>query len=111
MKKGAKMYTVSTYQGYDMPTDSELFESYKGEAREIILQSFIDEGMFSETVYTLDETTEEDIELTASEWLSADEVAQLKDIEKNASESLWDALTVQTLSELLKTPTIERRAA
>jgi hypothetical protein len=105
------MYTVSTYQGYDMPIDSELFESYEGEAREIILQSFIDEGMFSETVYTLDEITEEDIELTASEWLSTDEVVQLKAIEKNAPESLWDTLTVQTLNELIKTPTSERRAA
>jgi len=105
------MYSVSHDQGYDMPTDVELFESFEGEAREIILQSFIDEGMYSETASTIDEVTEEEIEFDADEYLTASEIAQLKMIEKNASESFWDTVTVQSLSELIKEPTIERRAA
>lgn len=105
------MYTVSHYQGYNEPTDTELFESYKGEAREIILQSFIDEGMFTPTVYTLDDMTEDDIELEVSDWLNAYEIEQLKDIEKNAPESVWDALTVESLNQMLKTPTELREVA
>ena len=105
------MYSIRHDQGYDMPADVELFESFKGEAREIILQSFIDEGMLGSSIYTLDEVTDEDICLQPAEWLSADEVARLQEIEQNASESFWDALTVQTLSELIQEPTIEQEAA
>ncbi len=105
------MYTIRHHQGRDMPTDTELFESYKGEAREIILQSFIDEGIFTPTVYTLDDMTENDIELEVSDWLNAYEIEQLKDIEKNAPESVWDALTVESLNQMLKTPTELREVA
>ncbi|MCF6207201.1 MAG: hypothetical protein L3J47_09970 [Sulfurovum sp.] len=105
------MYTVSHYQGYDLPTDIELLESYEGEAREIILQSFIDDGMLSGSVYAINETDEEEIEIEVSEWLNVDEVAILKALEKNATDAEWDAMTVQTLTQLLNTPTIEREAA
>lgn len=105
------MYTVSHYQGYDMPTDTELLESYEGEAREIILQSFIDEGVLSYVVYTTDETTGEDIELEVMGFLTPDEVTTLKDIEQNNTESFWDGLTVQTLSEVLKADRNAKEAA
>ena len=105
------MYTVSHYQGRDMPIDTELFENYEGEAREIILQHFIDEGMFTPTVYTLDDVTDEDIELEVSSWLDAYEIEQLKEIEKNAPESVWEALTVQTLNQMLKMPSELKEAA
>jgi len=105
------MYTITTYQGYDMPADIELFESYEGEAREIILQSFIDEGMLSDSVYTIDETDEEDIELEVAQWLNANEIAALKEIEENATESFWDGLTVKSLTEALNEDRSEREAA
>lgn len=105
------MYTVSHYQGYNEPTDIELLESYDGEAREIILAHFIDEGMFTDTVYTIDETDEDDIELEVADYLTPSEIAQLKEIEKNAPESFWDSLTVEALTEALKMPTDEREAA
>jgi hypothetical protein len=99
------MYTVTYTQGRDLPLDASLFEEYPGEGREIFLQSFINEGTFSETEYTLDTETEEEIELKASEWLSAYEIAQLKTLAANAPESLWDGLTVSSLMELLQEPT------
>ncbi len=105
------MYTVSYNQGYDMPIDTELLESYDGEAREIIFQSFIDDGMISSTVYTIDETTEEDTELEVADFLTPFEIEQLQTIEKYAPESFWDTLTVQTLAEALKIPTGEREVA
>ena len=105
------MYTVSHYQGYDMPTDTELLESYPGEAREIIFQSFIDEGMISSAIYTINETAEEDMELEVADFLTPDEVAALKNIEKNASGSFWDGLTVQTITEVLKADRNGREAA
>ena len=105
------MYTVTHYQGYDMPTDTELLESYEGEAREIILQSFIDEGMISKSVYTIDETTEDDLEIEVADFLTAEEVARLKEIEKNAPESLWDSLTVESLTAMLNNAYNERRVA
>lgn len=105
------MYTLSHYQGHNEPLDHELLESYEGEAKEIILADFIDQGMFSETVYTLDDVGEDDIELEVKSFLSAFEIEQLKSIEKYAPESLWDNLTVQSLSEALKMPTDEREVA
>lgn len=105
------MTALAHDQGYDMPTDYELIEDYPGEGREIILQSFIDEGMYSRTAYAVDTITEEDIELDATEWLSAYEIEQLQAIEKNASESFWDAVTVQTLTEAIQEPTEHREAA
>jgi len=105
------MYTITHNQGYDMPVDVELLESYEGEARAIILESFIDEGMISSTVYAIDEVEGEDIELIVSEWLSADEIHVLKDIEQNADESFFDGLTVDTLDEVLKMPTERKEAA
>ena len=105
------MYTITHDQGYDMPVDVELLESYEGEARAIILESFIDEGMISSTVYAIDEVEGEDIELFVSEWLSADEIHVLKDIEQNADESFFDGLTVDTLDEVLKMPTERKEAA
>ena len=105
------MYTITHDQGYDMPVDVELLESYEGEARAIILESFIDEGMISSTVYAIDEVEGEDIELIVSEWLSADEIHVLKDIEQNADESFFDGLTVDTLDEVLKMPTERKEAA
>ena len=98
------MYTLRHYQGRDMPIETELFENYEGEAREIILQSFIDEGMFTPVVYTMDDVSEEDIELEVSDWFNAYEIEQLKDLEQNAPESVWDTLTVQTLDQMLKMP-------
>jgi len=105
------MYTITTYQGYDMPADIELLESYDGEAREIILQSFIDEGMLCDSVYTIDETDEEDIELEVAQWLNANEIAALKEIEENATESFWNGLTVESLTETLNEDRSEREAA
>ena len=105
------MYTITHYQGYDMPLDIELLENYEGEAKDIILQSFIDEGMFTSTVYTVDDVTEEDIELDVSEFLSKEEIAALKDIEENASDSFWDGLTVETLREAIKPTNYEEEAA
>jgi len=105
------MYTISHYQGYDMPTDIELLESYEGEAREIILQSFIDEGMISESVYTIDETTEEDLEIEVADFLTPEEIAALKEIEENATESFWNGLTVESLTEALNEDRNEREAA
>lgn len=111
MYKGLKMYTLSHYQGHNEPLDTELLESYEGEARELILEAFIDNGMYSDTFYTLDDVEEEDIELEVKDYLTADEIATLKDIEKYASESLWDALTTKSLSEMMKAPTDEREVA
>lgn len=105
------MYTVSYNQGRWEPEYTETMESYKGEAKEIILQSFIYEGMFSETVFTMDETTEEDIELEVKDWLTPFEIEQLKTIERYAPDSFWETMTVQTLTEALKTPTNEREVA
>ena len=105
------MYTVSHYQGYDMPTDNELLESYEGEAKEIILADFIENGMYSDTVYTIDETNEDEIELEVKDYLTPFEIEQLKDIEKYAPESFWDSLTVESLTEALKMPTDEREVA
>jgi len=105
------MYTVSHYQGYDMPTDIELLESYEGEAREIIFQNFIDEGMLSSIVYTIDEITEEDLEIEVADFLTPFEIEQLQAIEKYAPESFWNTLTVQTITEALKMPTDEREVA
>lgn len=105
------MYTVSYDQGRWEPTYTEIMESYKGEAKEIILQNFIDEGMFSGTAYTMDETREEDIELEVKDWLTPFEIEQLKTIERYAPESFWETMTVQTLTEALKTPTDEREVA
>ena len=105
------MYTVSHYQGHNEPLDIELLESYEGEAREIIFQSFIDEGMFSETVYTIDDTEDDDIELEVKDYLTPFEIEQLKAIEKYAPESFWDSLTTQSLSDTLKMPTDEREVA
>ena len=105
------MYTISHYQGYNEPTDNELLESYEGEAREIIFQNFIDEGMFTDTVYTIDETDEDDIELEVKDYLTPFEIEQLKAIEKYAPESFWDSLTVESLTEALKMPTDEREVA
>jgi len=62
-------------------------------------------------MYTLDDMTEEDIELKVSDWLNAYEIEQLKDIEKNAPESVWSALTVESLNQMLKTPTELREVA
>ena len=105
------MYTVSHYQGYNEPTDNELLESYEGEAKEIILQSFIDEGMFTDTVYTLDDVEEDDIELEVKDYLTPFEIEQLKALEKYAPESFWDRLTVESLSEAMKPSTDEREVA
>ena len=105
------MYTVSHYQGYNEPLDIELLESYEGEAKEIILADFIDQGMISETVYTIDETDEDDIELEVSDYLTAFEIEQLKSIETYAPESFFDGLTVESLNEALKMPTDEREVA
>jgi len=105
------MYTVSHYQGYNEPTDNELLESYEGEAREIILAGFIEDGMFSDTVYVRDDIQEGDIELETKDYFSAFEIEQLKLIEKYASESFWDSLTIQSLAEALEVPTNERRVA
>jgi len=105
------MYTVSHYQGYNEPLDIELLESYEGEAKEIILADFIDQGMISETVYTIDETDEDDLELEVSDYLTAFEIEQLKSIEQYAPESFFNGLTVKSLSEALKMPTDERRVA
>ena len=105
------MYTLRHYQGRDMPIDTELFENYEGEAREIILQSFIDEGMFTPVVYTMDDVSEEDIALEVSDWFNAYEIETLKDLEKNAPESVWDTLTVQTLNQMLKMPSELRKVA
>jgi len=105
------MYTVSHYQGYNEPLDIELLESYEGEAKEIILSDFIDQGMISETVYTIDETDEDDIELKVSDYLTAFEIEQLKSIERYAPESFFDGLTTQSLNEALKMPTDEREVA
>ncbi len=105
------MYTVSHYQGHNEPLDIELLESYEGEAKEIILADFIDQGMISETVYTIDETDEDDLEIEVSDYLTAFEIEQLKSIERYASESFFDGLTVQSLNEALKMPTDEREVA
>jgi len=105
------MYTVSHYQGYNEPLDIELLESYEGEAKEIILADFIDQGTLSETVYTIDETDEDDLELEVSDYLTLFEIATLRAIEKNVSESLWELMTVQSLKEELIMPTDERRVA
>jgi hypothetical protein len=105
------MYTISHNQGYNEPLDVELFESYEGEAKEIIFQSFIDEGMFTDTVYALDEVHEDDIELEVKDWLTPFEIEQLKTIGRYAPESFWDTLTVQSLSEALKMPTEAQEVA
>lgn len=105
------MYTVSHYQGYNEPLDIELLESYEGEAKEIILADFIDQGMISETVYTIDETDEDDLELEVSDYMTAFEIEQLKTIERYAPESFFNGLTVKSLSEALKMPTDEREVA
>lgn len=105
------MYTVSHYQGYNAPLDQELLESFEGEAKEIILQSFIDEGMFTDTVYTLDDVEENDIEIEVKDYMTAYEIAALKDIETNAAESFWDAMTVQSLSDVIKESTELKEAA
>lgn len=105
------MYTVSHYQGYNEPLDNELFESYKGEAKEIILQSFIDEGMFTDTAFTIDDTTEYEIEPEVKDRLTPFEIEQLKTLERYASESFWDSLTVESLTQALIMPTDEREVA
>ena len=105
------MYTISHYQGYDMPLDIELFESHEGEAKELILQEFIDNGMYSDTICIMDDVEDEEIELEVADYLTPFEVEQLKAIEKYAPESFWDTLTVQTLAEALKIPTGEREVA
>ena len=105
------MYTVSHYQGHNEPIDIEILESYEGEAKEIILADFIDQGMFSETVFTIDETYEDEIELEVSDYLTAFEIKQLQAIEKYASDSYFDSLTVESLNEALKVPVNEREAA
>lgn len=105
------MYTVSHYQGRNEPLDIELLESYEGEAREIIFQSFIDEGMFADTVYAIDDVEDDDIELEVKDYLTPFEIEQLKAIEKYAPESFWDSLTTQSLSDALKIPTDEREVA
>jgi len=105
------MYSVSHFQGHDMPADTELFEDYQGEIKEIILQSFIDEGMLGAYAYALDGATDEDIELEVATYLTASEITALQTIEQNAPESFWESVTVQTLTEALKQPTNERRAA
>jgi len=105
------MYTIAHYQGHDMPLDVELFEDYPGEIREIILQSFIDEGMLGEYAYTLDTLHDEEIELEVATYLSASEIQTLQEIERYAPESFWEGLTVETLTQVLNQPQIERRAA
>ena len=105
------MYTVSHYQGHNEPLDNELLESYEGEAKEIILADFIDQGMFSDTVYTIDATEEDDIELEVKDYLTLFEIATLRAIEKNVPQSLWDVMTVQSLSDAIKEPTELREVA
>lgn len=104
------MYTVSHYQGYNEPLDVELLESCEGEAREIIFQNFIDEGMFTDTVFTIDESNEDGIELYVTDWLTAAEIEQLQYIEKYVTESFWDALTIETLVDAIKHARNEREA-
>jgi len=105
------MYTVSHYQGHNEPLDIELLESYEGEAKEIILADFIDQGIFSDTVYAIDDTEEDDIELEVKDYLTLFEIATLRAIEKNIPESLWDAMTIQSLSDAIKEPTELREVA
>lgn len=105
------MYTVSHYQGHNEPLDVELFEGHEGEAREIILQSYIDEGMISETVPTIDESNEYDIELEVTDWLTPFEIEQLKTFELYCPEDVWDTLTVESLSDILKSHRDEREVA
>lgn len=105
------MYTVSHYQGYNEPTDNELLENYEGEAKEIIFQNFIDEGMFTDTVITIDDIEDEEIEFEVKDYLTPFEIEQLKALEKYASESFWDSLTVESLTKALIMPTDEREVA
>ncbi len=105
------MYTISHYQGYDMPLDIELFESHEGEAKELILQEFIDNGMYSDTICIMDDVEDEEIELEVADYLTPFEVEQLKAIEKYAPESFWESMTTQSLSDAMKPSTDEREVA
>jgi len=105
------MYTISHYQGHNEPLDVELFESYEGEAKELILQEFIDNGMYSDTICIMDDVEDEEIELEVKDYLTPFEVEQLKAIEKYAPESFWESMTTQSLSDAMKPSTDEREVA
>lgn len=100
---------VTKYDG----SDNTAVEATKGglSSSMKILADFIENGMYSDTFYTLDDVEEDDIELEVKDYLTADEITVLQDIEKYASESLWDALTTKSLSEMMKAPTDEREVA
>ena len=93
------MYTITHHQGYNEPTDTELIESYEGEAKEIIFTHFIEEG-YSDTVYTLDDVEDEEIELIVSQWLTKFEIQTLKTIEAHSTDTFWESLTLDTLLSL-----------
>lgn len=95
------MYTLTHYQGHNEPTDIELIESYEGEAKELIFADFIDNGMYSDEVYVLDDVEEEEIELTSSAYLTKYEIQTLKTIEAHATDKFWDSLTLSSLYSLL----------
>jgi len=91
------MKTLTYNQGYNEPQYTELIEDYDGEAREIILQDFIDNGFLRKVVYTEDYDSE-DIELITEDYFTPVERQALTEIEQ-LPECFWSHIDLETLVE------------
>lgn len=95
------MYVIKDGDGRKEPITYSVHESYKGEARDIILQQFCFDTALYDEYETKDEVDDKEITLLAKDYLDPEEIKTLEEIEKNAPDEFWEDVTLDSLKEAL----------
>jgi len=85
------MTFVSIKSDRENPGYIELIEDRDNEGKDLFIQAFIDNGMYCSTI------TEDDCELEASDFLSEEEIEDLKELENTLVDAAWDVVTVSDI--------------
>lgn len=101
------MYVIKEGDGRKEPITYSVHESYKGEARDIILQQFCFDTALYEEYTAKDEVDDKEISLLAKDYLDPEEIKVLEEIEKNAPDEFWETVTLDTIKKTLRAKQVQ----
>lgn len=95
------MYVIKDGDGRIEPITYSVHESYKGEARDIILQQFCFDTSLHREYTTSDKVDDTEITIYASDYFDEKEIELLGQIEDNSPDEFWETVTLDDVKKIL----------